>query len=189
MQLSRMAVSHVISALTKKYSKLLGEFEFAERQVGDAFGLKAIIAATERSDRRKREIEEQLEALETVIWLFDPEWDPALAEPNYPRMPHKKPGEISKAAYCVLREAESPMTSREIAKIVAARLGYRELAERDLARIDSAVYTAFAARVGKTIRIADQHPRRWALIDVGCSPKRPARRMASRYAATAAPND
>jgi hypothetical protein len=72
-----MAGSHVISLLSKKYAKLLGEFEFAEREVGDAFGLQAIIAATERSDQRKRQIEEQLQAIETVIWLFDPDWDPA----------------------------------------------------------------------------------------------------------------
>ena len=79
-----MGISPVISMLTKKYAQLLGEFEFAERQVEDAFGLDAIIAATERIDQRKREIEEKLEALETVIWLFDAEWDPARVKPNYP---------------------------------------------------------------------------------------------------------
>lgn len=188
-----MAGEHVISALTKKYRNLLGEFEFAERQVGDAFGLKAIIAATERADQRKRQIEEQLEALETVIWLFDPDWDPAVVRPNYPRVPHKKRGDIAKTAYAVLGAAKTPMTSREVAKIVAARLGYQKLEERDMARIDSAIFVAFKARIGKTLQIASQHPTRWELIArevvAAQAPRRQPRRPTSRFAAAGSPAD
>jgi hypothetical protein len=38
-----MAVSIVVSILTKNYAKPLGEFEFAERLVKDAVGLDAIV--------------------------------------------------------------------------------------------------------------------------------------------------
>lgn len=71
-----MTGSHVVSLLSKKYAKLLGEHEFAERLTEDAIGLDAIIEATNRCDERKREIDEKLAAIETVIWLFDTEWDP-----------------------------------------------------------------------------------------------------------------
>jgi DNA-binding XRE family transcriptional regulator len=72
-----MTGSHVVSLLTTKYAKLLGEYEFAERMTEDAIGLAAIIEATNRCDARKKEIDEKLAAIETVIWLFDTNWNPA----------------------------------------------------------------------------------------------------------------
>ncbi len=154
----------VIFALVKKYAKLLGEYEFAERMTEDAVGLDAIIEATNRCDVRKKEITEMLSAIETVIWMFDEDWDPAAVRPNYPRKKHLKPGTISRAAYAVLREAKSPMTSREVAHVVADRLGYGKPEEREMARIDLAIYNVFMKRVGTAIAIVDRDPTRWALI-------------------------
>jgi hypothetical protein len=55
---------------------------------------------------RKKEISEKLEAIETVIWMFDAEWDPARVRPNYPRRRYLKNGAISRTAYAVLRDAK-----------------------------------------------------------------------------------
>jgi len=41
--------------------------------VEEAIGLDAIIESTNRCDARKNEIKKTLEAIETVIWLFDPD--------------------------------------------------------------------------------------------------------------------
>lgn len=192
-----MASTNLVKTLTRKYAQLSGEYEFAERMVEDASGLDAIIAATERSDQRKKEIDEKLEAIETVIWLFDPEWDPAAVRPKYPRMTYAPPKAISRAAYAILRDASVPMTTREIARIVASRLGYREPSERDMARIDTAVHGVLSKKVGRTIEIVSENPKRWAIIhrdkvrsrntsanlnvEGACveMPRRPSRRLAS----------
>jgi hypothetical protein len=126
-----MTGTNLIKTLTTKYAKLLGEHEFADRMTEDAIGLEAIIEATNRCDARKKDIEQKLAAVETVIWMFDAEWDPARVRPNYPRKRYAKPGAISRAAYAVLRDAKIPMTSRRIARVVAARLGYEKLEERE----------------------------------------------------------
>lgn len=159
-----MTGTNLVKTLTTKYAKLLGEYEFAERTVEDAVGLDAIIEATNRCDARKAEIVEKLEAIETVIWMFDEGWDPAIVRPNYPRKKHLKPGAISRAAYAILRDAKFPMTSREIARVVAERLGYGKLEEREMARIDNAIFNAMSDRTGKMTMIVSRDPTRWALI-------------------------
>jgi hypothetical protein len=73
-------------------------------------------------------------------------------------------GEISLAAYGVLRRAEAPMTTRALAKAVAAILGYQNPQERDLTRIDRAIHASPSNKLGKTVEIACQNPIRWALI-------------------------
>jgi len=189
-----MAGTNLIKTLTRKHAQLQGEYEFAERMVEDAYGLDAITEATNRCDQRKTEINELLAAIETVIWLYDPDWDPAKVRPNYPRNKHLKPGAIARTAYSVLRDAKFPMTSREIARVVAGRLGYGKLEEREMMRIDSAVYSALDGRVGKITMIVSNNPRRWAIIPRDRNQIRAIRRPHTRDAvveenATAKPSE
>jgi hypothetical protein len=159
-----MTGTNLVKTLTTKYAKLLGEYEFAERMTEDAVGMAAIMEATNRCDTRKKEITEKLEAIETVIWMYDADWDPAKVRPNYPRKKHLKPGAIIRAGYAVLRDAKIPMTSRQIARVVAERLGYGKLEERGMMRIDNAIYNTLSSRVGKTVMIASREPTRWSII-------------------------
>jgi hypothetical protein len=160
-----MAGTNLIYTLTTLYAKLLGELEFADRSVMDTgVGLAAFDEAILQVGCRKREINEKLAAIETVIWMFDADWDPSAIRPNYPRKRHVKPGSISRAAYGVLREAKTPMTTREISRVVASRLGNVEPDERGISRIEGAIYQALMKRVGVTLEIAEKDPIRWSLI-------------------------
>lgn len=159
-----MAGTNLVKTLTTKYAKLLGEHEFAERLTEDAIGLDAIIEATNRCDARKKDIDEKLAAIETVIWLFDPDWNPATIRPNYPRKRYDSPGAISRTAYAVLRDAPIPLTTREIARVVVGRLGIECPVERDVARIEGAILRTLSGREGKTVRIMSHKPIRWSII-------------------------
>lgn len=160
-----MAGTNLVKTLTTTYAKLLGELEFADRTVMDtADGLAAFDEAVYQAGLRKRDIEEKLAAIETVVWMFDPDWDPAAIRPNFPRKRHLKPGTISRAAYAVLRDARVSMTTREVARVVACRLGYEKPEERDMKRLDGAVHVALNKRLGITLQIASKNPIRWALI-------------------------
>ena len=76
----------LLNALTDKYAKLLGELEFADRSVMDAGqGLAAFDEAVYQVARVKKDLEEKLAAIETVIWMFNPDWDPSGIRPHYPR--------------------------------------------------------------------------------------------------------
>jgi len=121
-----MPGTNLVKTLTTTYAKLLGELEFADRTVMDTDGLAAFDDAVYQVGIRKKEIEEKLAAIETVVWMFDPDWDPSGIRANYPRKRYLKSGTISRAAYAVLRDARVSMTTREIARVVACRLGYEK---------------------------------------------------------------
>ena len=159
-----MAGTNLVKTLTRKYAQLVGEYEFAERPSEDAIGLDSIIEATIHCDAHKKEINDKLAAIETVIWMFDPSWNPATVRPNYPKTRYDRPGAISRAAYAILGEAPRPLTTREIAKLVVTRLNIENPVERDVARIESAVHGSLSGREGKTIQAVSRNPIRWALI-------------------------
>jgi len=159
-----MAGSHVVSLLTKKYAQLLGEQEFVYRRVEDATGLKEIVAVTQRADDRKREIDDILVAIETVVWLYDPKWDPSGLRPLTPRKKYWTPNTISRAALRVLRAAGEPLTTTEITHRIAALLGYDRFEGSEINRVNSAVVATLDRRVGSTILRTGANPTRWSII-------------------------
>jgi hypothetical protein len=161
--LTAMGVPQVITTLTKKYARLLGDYEIAEQEIEPVVGLDAILAATARIDQRKAEITETLAALEIVIWLFDPNWDPARVNPRHTRPHIRKNGEISRTAYAVMRDAGRSMSGREIAKKVAEKFEIQLPNERELARIESSILNVFTMRIGETVELHEGSPRRWSL--------------------------
>jgi hypothetical protein len=165
-----MAKPLVIHALERKYARLLGEYEVAEQEVEPVVGLSAIIAATEQIDRRKKEINEKLINLEESIWLFDPQWDPARITPVHARRRTRKPGDISRTAYGVLREAREPLTGRQLAREVASRFKLEGPDERAIARIESAIHNALRTKLGRGVYLYEGTPRRWAVFAPGATP-------------------
>jgi hypothetical protein len=154
----------IISMLSKKYAQLLGEQEFAYRTVEDANGLKEIVAATQRADERKRQIDDILASIETVVWLYDPKWDPSGLRPLAPRKKHWTPSTISRAALKILREAGEPLTTTQITHRIAVRLGLPKFEGREINRINTAVNTTLNQRVGSTILRSNESPIRWSII-------------------------
>lgn len=175
---------NLVKTLTTKYAKLLGELEFADRSIMDTgAGLAAFDEAIYQVAREKKEIEEKIAAIETVIWMYDENWDPSAIRPNFPRKRHLKPGTISRAAYAILRDAKIPMTTREIARVVAARLGYTNVEERDIARIETAIHRTLSLKLGVTIQIVQKDPIRWQLIPRDQVRSRPKVQQVARRAA------
>lgn len=159
-----MAGNNLVKTLTREYAKLQGEYEFAERMVEDAVGLDAITEASNRCDARKKEIEKTLEAIEIVIWLFDPDWNPAAVRPNYPRDRKYGRGDLSKTMLAILRETETPLTRREIAHEIARRLGLTDPHHQEIKRIENGIQTTLYDRKGRTIQVTGSNPTRYALL-------------------------
>ena len=159
-----MAPPLIVTMLSKKYAQLLGEQEFAYRTVEDANGLKEIVAATQRADERKRQIDDTLAAIETVVWLYDPKWDPSGLRPLTPRKKHWTPSTISRAALKILREAGEPLTTTQITHRIAVRLGLPKFEGCEIHRINTAIYTTLNPRVGSTILRSSENPIRWSII-------------------------
>ena len=173
----------VLRALERKYQLLLSEWETAHINIGNPIGLDAILEAADRSEVRKQEIDDVLAALETVIWLFEPEWDPSTIIPKG-QFKRKQPNrEISRNVYAFVREASkarTPIGTRDLSKKLAVRLGIENPDNRDLSRLDSAIYNVLQPKVGQYVFIHPGKPRRWATFppdpsDAASSPSTPER--------------
>jgi hypothetical protein len=98
-----MADPHVISALRAKRAELSGELIAAERRI--------------------LQLRDDISSLDRTIRVFDPAAEPHTIRPVLRR---KKPtliprGQCSRAILDMLRQADDPMTAREIATQLAAR--------------------------------------------------------------------
>lgn len=102
--------------------------------------------------------------VEAVIRLFDPAY-------NVKRIPGRrrnvgnpwfKRGTLFRAALDVLRKADAPMTTMEIAKRLAADRGATPTREQ-LRKLDAGLRSCLNKNVGKAVACDDERPARWCL--------------------------
>jgi hypothetical protein len=160
----RPFVPTVVKTLTRKYAHLRGEYDYAEREIEDVFGLDAIDTATARILKRKKEIHHQLDAVETVIHIFDPTWDFTRVRPIRPQVIVNKNGALLQAAYEVFRERNNiPMSVYQIARAVAVKLGFADPDSNQVGRFASKLTNAFMRKRDGVLIMLEGLPRRWML--------------------------
>jgi hypothetical protein len=75
-----------------------------------------------------------------------------------------KRGTMFRAALDVLRKADTPLTTMEIATRLIAAKGAKPTRDQ-LRKLDDAVRSCIAKNTGKTVRrVGDRMPARWALV-------------------------
>ncbi len=118
-----MGKTNRMAALESKLVQLLGE----EKDVRVAIERsERLVAELPEKRQRLREIAELIRACELVVTSDHPEWTRGHLKPKR-RFTHKIPvrlGQAIKIALDVLREAETPMTIREISCEVLFREGH-----------------------------------------------------------------
>ncbi len=121
-----MAEPHVITALAKKRSELAGDIESTQVKL--------------------RQMILDLESLDKTLLMFDPEYEIQSIKPKAFRPPEdwSKRGEMTRLCLSILRKAEEPLTSRDVASQL--------IAERGLDREDSKLLRLMTKRVGVALR-------------------------------------
>jgi hypothetical protein len=76
-------------------------------EVEQTVGLTALNAAMERIDLRKKEIDGILEAIETVVWLFESGSDSATVQPRRKFKARQGPSEIARTTNAIVRERKA----------------------------------------------------------------------------------
>ena len=102
-----------------------------------------------------------MEAVERVIRIYFPDWQPL--PPINPRGPAimGSYGVMIRGALDVLRTADRPLTTMEIARAVAGKSGLTEFSHVKAAA--ASIHMGLKRRVSKGVVIVDGHPKRWAL--------------------------
>ena len=141
-----MAETHVLSALFGKYAEILGHLEQCER----------------RADKHSQ----SLAHIEAVIRIYSPQWRPEGTKPRKPHKPSRWPTKNAgmRTALLILREAQSPLTTREIVVRVLDRLNMPEPDYDDLKLICSSLNSALRNKAAKGgVALVDGFPKRWVI--------------------------
>lgn len=131
--LNRNNLSHGISALLKKKSKLLGEIKTFQE--------------------RTRALEADIRVLDRAMRILEPETsEEALrVEPVQKRQRTFKNGELKRAILSELRQSDKPMTIRELAEAIQAKKGIKK-------RItDSVKHSAVIMQRERLIELCGRH--------------------------------
>lgn len=159
-----MSTSHFFTEMERQYAVLLGRYQVAEHATETIVGLKALTEADARISKERRGLQQKMDRIVVQIQgQCDPDWTPDHIRPVVERTQNDRRGEISKAAYKVLKGAPRPLKTREIAHAVAPLLGLVEPDEREMARIDVAIYTAMKRRLKEGMVVCEGKPIQWSI--------------------------
>lgn len=155
-----------LSTLEKRYARALGGYETAAHGRETIVGSKALAASAARVvERQRRYMTIMEDTARTIHQRYQPDWTAGHIKPIVFREGKKAPGQVSRLAYGVLRKAQCPMTTAEIAKIVAVELEADASDQRVMAKLAAAIQGTFQNRTqdGMIVRL-DEKPIRWALV-------------------------
>lgn len=103
-----------------------------------------------------------MEALTALIRSsIDPEWTSDHLKPW--RKPRRIDVATVRGAIIAVLADEPPLTVREIARLIAARLHETDLSDRELRNLDSVVRKSLRELPNADVEVAGSHPQRWAL--------------------------
>ncbi len=156
-----MGRPHVISQLTKRYARLLGEYKSAERQSETALTLAEMDEAYYQIGKIQEDRRRKMGQIAGALLQFDPDFAICRIKAAKPQPAKRKVYALH--IYSILQTSDAPMKTRDIAKIVAARLGLT--GESNIAIIEARVYGLLMPKVDRTIRLDTEGPMRWSLIN------------------------
>ena len=141
-----MAEPHVVTALTYKYARLKGALDKHE---ADAHDLKV-----------------SLDHIEHVIRLYQKDWEPHFIQSVRPRQAGKWRYSVVgiRTAFDVLRRAERPLTSVEIAHRAVLLVDEPMPDKKRLWSIANAITQSLARNTGRFIERHEGRPARWSLM-------------------------
>ncbi|WP_229710724.1 hypothetical protein, partial [Novosphingobium indicum] len=139
-----MADTHVLSALMRKYARLIGEAEQHEREAV-----------------RLRELAGHIE---TSIGMFAEGFDISQVKPVRPKYSRWRGRGIGIRIYLeILRKAEKPLTSLEIAERAIAFDPGGDCGRADVKALVGPINKALLKKVGSGVVRIEGRPRRWAI--------------------------
>ena len=158
-----MGQTNLKHALQRKYALMAGELK---EKAGEVVRIQTLFEQLPALSGRAQRQERLLECAEELLKEIDPAWTPDKVKPLRPNV-HKAPialGRISKTALDVLREANAPLTTRQVADALLTREGVGEVDSQARQRVINSVDTTLRAKTGRVVQSDDGWPKRWSVI-------------------------
>lgn len=141
-----MTETHAISALSDKYAELSGKLKACDRE---AIALKTAMSH-----------------LQEAMKILDPSYDTKAIAPRrqYRRNPHFKKGNYLRVTLDILREADRPLSSRELAGLALQRQGVTDT--HDIEQLKASLHASLT-KCAKEGRIVSSNEGRMKLWSIG----------------------
>jgi len=165
---ARMGHKAPLETLERRYARALGNYETIAQGREVIVGRRALEASAARiEEMRKRYIAVMEDAAEKIRQRYAPDWTAGHIKPIYSRQGKRPVGQISRLAYAALRKAKGPMSSSDVARVIADDLGVQLGDHRAISKIASTIQITFLKRVKEgMIELHDGRPMRWAPVPV-----------------------
>jgi hypothetical protein len=139
-----MADNQLVCGLKAKYAELLGQLEQCER--------------------RAEALRSEMAHVEATLRMFQGDWTPDTATGKRPYRPSRwsRRHQGTRLALTILREADKPLTTNEIALELLQRSGMP--VDRDgIERTTALLRSALTKRIGQGVVCHEGYPKRWSI--------------------------
>ena len=153
-----MGQTNLKLALERKFSLLAGELESKQREVVE---IESLFSKLPVLNERNARIEHLLNWAADLLVEIDPAWTRSKAKAVRPNV---KKAPVTKFTLDVLRDAEAPMTAREVAVKVMEMSNIRDYDKPTLTRLTNSVFSTLKAKAGKVVENDNGWPLRWSVI-------------------------
>lgn len=159
-----MGHTNLRHSLTKRYSALTGQLLHVRENIER---IKREAAKLPELEARIPELERLIESARLLLEDTDPNWAVEEAPPVKPWTHHIPVpfGQCGRRGLNYLREAQVPMTVREIAKGVLRDVGQEEPEREILQRVQNAIESSFRKFRGRTVESSGKYPAQWRAIN------------------------
>ena len=155
-----------LPTLERRYALALGHYETAAHGKETIIGLKALSDSNAKVAARQSKYRAIMEDIARQIHdRYDPSWTAGHIKPIRASKNQTGGGLISRLAYAAMRKSGIPMTTAEIADVVAVELEVDASNSRVMKKLNVTIHNTFNARLkdGMLLRL-DETPVTWAII-------------------------
>ncbi len=158
-----MGISNFKASLEKRYSALTGELQATHANIER---IKREVDRLDELEARIPQLEALITSAEMLLRDAHPDWKPEEAKPVQP-WAHLLPvpfGSCGRRGMEVLRNADRPMTVREVALEVLRGVGCEDPDRATIQRAFNAIEASFRKHKGRTIESSGKYPAQWRTI-------------------------
>ena len=159
-----MGQTNLRHSLRKRYAHLCGERDDLLLRIES---VKRDMARLDELEGQVPELERLINAAELLLRDNDPEWNPEETEAIKP-WTHHIPipfGQCGRRGHVALREAQVPMTCRQVAIKLLADVDVTEPDRETLRRVQNAVEASFRKFEGRTVESSGAYPKQWRAVN------------------------
>lgn len=159
-----MGATNLKVGLSRKFASWRGELIHREREIAK---ITALAATLEEQRNRVERLNTLIQCARELMAELDPKWDPDQVKPSPPnqrKLPYAN-GMVTRWAMQLIREADAPFSSLELAEKIVQKQGGDVGDPALVNRVREAIDNSLRKKLGIYVRYTQTRPTLWERID------------------------